>query len=119
MEKSGQNEVVFTTVNIGHYRGEYNGKYLKFAELLDLCLKSTSTISFRISSLYPEVVDDYFCSVIKNPRVRPHFHISVQSGSDKVLKLMGRSYLSQSVIDACEKLRRQHQSKYKISRKIN
>lgn len=105
LEKAGQNEVVFTTVNIGHYRGEYNGKYLKFAELLDLCLKSTSTITFRISSLYPEVVDDYFCSIINNPRVRPHFHISVQSGSDKILKLMGRSYLSQSVVDACNKLR--------------
>ena len=36
LEKVGQKEVVFTTVNIGHYRGEYNGKYLKFAELLEL-----------------------------------------------------------------------------------
>lgn len=105
LEKVGQKEVVFTTVNIGHYRGEYNGKYLKFAELLDLCLQKTSTIAFRISSLYPEVVDDYFCSVIKNPRVRPHFHISVQSGSDKILKLMGRSYVRQTVVDACNKLR--------------
>lgn len=105
LEKVGQKEVVFTTVNINHYRGEYNGKYLKFAELLDLCLQKTSTIAFRISSLYPEVVDDYFCSVIKNPRVRPHFHISVQSGSDKILKLMGRSYVRQTVVDACNKLR--------------
>jgi threonylcarbamoyladenosine tRNA methylthiotransferase MtaB len=105
LEKVGQKEVVFTTVNINHYRGEYNGKYLKFAELLDLCLQKTSTIAFRISSLYPEVVDDYFCSVIKNPRVRPHFHISVQSGSNKILKLMNRTYERDAVEKACKLIR--------------
>ncbi len=105
LEEVGQNEVVFTTVNIGQYCGEYNGRNINFAQLLELCLEHTRNISFRISSLYPEVVDDYFCSVIKNPRVCPHFHISVQSGSDDVLRRMARRYSSQDVVSACAKLR--------------
>lgn len=105
LEDIGQNEVVFTTVNIAQYKGEYNGGFINFAQLLYLCLKNTKVINFRISSLYPEVVDDYFCEVIKNNRVRPHFHISVQSGSDSVLKNMARRYSSVDVLNACKKLK--------------
>ena len=105
LEEAGQSEVVITTVNIGQYSGEYNGKQIKFAQLLDILLQNTSKINFRISSLYPEVVDDYFCSVIKNPRVRPHFHLSVQSGSNSVLKNMARRYTSEDVLEACRKLK--------------
>ena len=104
LEKSGYAEVVFTTVNISQYRGEYNGEILDFPHLLDLCIKKTSKIAFRISSLYPEVIDDFFCSVISSSRVRPHFHISVQSGSNKILSAMGRKYLREDVIEACRKL---------------
>lgn len=105
LEKNGQAEVVFTTVNIGQYHGKYGDEYIDFAHLLKLCLENTSKISMRISSLYPEVVDDFFCEVISNPRVCPHFHISVQSGSDSVLKAMARRYSAEDVVTACNKLK--------------
>lgn len=105
LEKIGQAEIVFTTVNIGQYRGEWKGGYLNFTELLKLCLEITSSIRFRISSLYPEVIDDDFCEVIKNPRVQPHFHISVQSGSNSVLRAMNRRYTRDEVVEACRRLR--------------
>ncbi len=105
LENAGQAEVVFTAVNIGQYKGKYKNDYIKFSRLLKLCLENTKKICFRISSLYPETVDDEFCSVIKNPRVRPYFHISVQSGSDKILKLMRRSYTAKEVLSACEMLK--------------
>lgn len=105
LENSGQNEVVITTCNIGQYRGEYKGKYLNFTELLKLLLENTQKINFRISSLYPEIVDDEFCKVISDNRVCPHFHISVQSGSNKILSLMNRKYSSDIVVTACKKLR--------------
>ena len=105
LEEKGNDELVITTVNIAQYRSEYKGEVYNFTKLLDFLLKNTSKIAFRISSLYPEVVDDDFCSVIKNPRVRPHFHISVQSGSDSVLERMNRVYKSETVINACKKLR--------------
>ena len=105
LEKKENDEVVITTVNIAQYRSEYKGEIFNFTKLLDFLLQNTSKIAFRISSLYPEVIDDDFCTVIKNPRVRPHFHISVQSGSDSVLSRMNRVYKSEAVINACKKLR--------------
>ena len=105
LEERGNDEVVITTVNIGQYRAEYNGEIFNFTKLLKFLLENTEKIAFRISSLYPEVVTDEFCQVIKNPRVRPHFHISVQSGSDSVLERMNRAYRRDAVINACKKLR--------------
>lgn len=105
LEEKGNDEVVITSVNIGHYRAEYKGQVFNFTKLLAFLLENTKKIAFRISSLYPEVVTDEFCQVIKNPRVRPHFHLSVQSGSDSVLERMNRAYKSDAVIKACEKLR--------------
>lgn len=112
LEETGQNEVVFTTVNIGQYKGFYKGDYLDFPHLLKLCLKSTSRISFRISSLYPEIVDDYFAEVIKDKRVRPHFHISVQSGSGRILKAMGRSYSPEDIVSACSLLKKSKENPF-------
>ncbi len=106
LRASGQHEVVFTTVNIAQYRGEYDGAYLDFTDMLALLLKETSGISFRISSIYPELVDDRFCEVVSDSRVRPHFHISVQSGSDKILAAMNRTYRAADVVRSVEMLRR-------------
>ena len=105
LEKSGHDEVVLTTVNIGQYRGAYNGRFLNFSQLLVKLLENTSTINFRISSLYPEIVDDEFCAAISDKRVRPHFHLSVQSGSDKILASMNRNYVAADVVRACDLIR--------------
>ena len=105
LEKKGYAEVVLTSVNICQYKSFYDGNELNFSKLLNLLLEKTEKINFRISSIYPQLIDDEFCNVIKNPRVRPHFHLSVQSGSDKILSLMSRSYTSRDVVRACEKLR--------------
>ncbi len=106
LEKAGLEEVVFTAVNIAQYRGDYNGEKYDFGHLLKLCLKNTKKITFRISSLYPETIDDYFLEVIKDRRVRPHFHISVQSGSNSVLRTMARSYSRERLIEVCSNLRK-------------
>lgn len=105
MEKSGQKEVVITTVNIGQYVSTYEGQSVNFARLLKLLLEKTSSISFRISSLYPEIVNEEFASIISNPRVRPHFHISIQSGSDSILEKMKRPYKIEKVYNAVKNLR--------------
>ncbi len=106
LENKGHNEVVLTTVNISQYKSEYEGKTYNFTDLLQYLLDNTEKISFRISSLYPQIVDERFCQVISNPRVCPHFHISVQSGSDKILSLMNRAYKADLVRKACSMLRR-------------
>ena len=105
LERAGHSEVVLTSVNIAQYRGKYGDGYCNFTQLLRLLLENTKTISFRISSIYPEIIDDDFCSVIRDGRVRPSFHISVQSGSDKILELMNRHYKACDVLAAVEKLK--------------
>ena len=105
LERAGHSEVVLTSVNLAQYRGKYGDEYCNFTRLLQLLLENTKTISFRISSIYPEIVDDDFCTVISNKRVRPSFHISVQSGSDRILELMNRHYKACDVLQAVGKLR--------------
>ena len=102
---SGQKEIVITTVNIAQYQSEYNGKTVGIADLLEILLNETKGVSFRFSSLYPQIVDERLCELIKDERVRPHFHLSVQSGSDDVLLNMNRPYKAQAVIDACRRLK--------------
>ncbi len=109
-EKNGFDEVVLTSVNIAQYKGQFTDEkgqtqYFNFSRLLQYLLLNTSKINFRISSIYPQVVDDFFCRVISSDRVRPHFHISVQSGSNKILALMNRGYQREAVMEACRKLR--------------
>lgn len=105
LEEAGQNEVVFTAVNLAQYKGLYKDSYIDFPHLLKLCLENTKKISFRISSIYPEIVTDFFCEIIKDKRVRPHFHISVQSGSNRILKLMGRNYEKEKIVEVSKRLR--------------
>ena len=106
MERAGQTEVVITTVNIAQYHGAWKDGFVDFAGLLELLLAHTEKIGIRISSLYPEIVTERLAEIIENPRVRPHFHISIQSGSDAVLARMKRPYRIAVVYKAVELLRR-------------
>lgn len=105
LEEAGQSEVVLTGVNIGQYRGEWQGGLLDIAGLLELILARTKRVAIRFSSVYPETVTERFAAVVKDPRVRPHFHMSVQSGSDAVLKRMNRHYTREAVLEACGRLK--------------
>jgi len=84
-EKAGYQEVVLTGVNVSRYQGG-------LASALEAVLKQTGMPRIRLGSLHPEVVDQQFLAVVKNPRICPHFHLSLQSGSDRILKIMGRPY---------------------------
>ena len=98
---SGWNEVILAGVNLSQYRSADGD----FADLLARILRETDRIAIRISSLYPERVDDAILPLLANPRVRPHFHLSVQSGSDRILSAMRRPYTAETVFRAAEKLR--------------
>ena len=112
LEEAGQSEVVLTGVNIGQYRSDWQGGTIGIAELLELILERTQKIAVRFSSIYPETVTERFAKAIKNPRVRPHFHISVQSGSDAILKRMNRRYTRSTVIQACGRLKEAKQNPF-------
>lgn len=103
IEKNGAAEVVLSGVNLSQYRDE---KYGGFANLLAMLLENTKKIRLRISSMYPECVDDGILKIVENKRICPHFHLSVQSGSDKILKAMNRPYREADIRRAVDNLRK-------------
>ncbi len=87
-------EIVLTWVNIAARWCTNTTKIeeSRFTELLQYILDKTPIPRIRISSLWPEYLDDDFFIIIENPRILPHFHLSIQSFSDAVLKRMRRNY---------------------------
>jgi len=76
------------------------------AELLDYLLSGTEKIAIRLSSLAPDVIDENLAGILSHPRIRPHFHLSVQSLSDKILNKMRRTYKNETVESAIALIRR-------------
>jgi len=102
-------EAVLTGVNISQYRDKEEtekGANSNLARLLEYLLKSTEKIALRLSSLAPDKIDEELVGVLSNKRIRPHFHLSIQSCSKKILEKMGRSYDGKTIEDAVSLLRR-------------
>ena len=100
-------EIVITGVNLAAW-GCSNTKKpeeSQFSELLQYILDETKIERIRISSLWPEFLDEKFFEVVKNPRFLPHFHFSIQSFSDNVLRGMNRNYDSQRLDYVLTKIR--------------
>jgi len=101
IERNGIPEVTLSGVNLSQYRSGEDD----FAGLLKLILENSS-IRLRISSLYPDRIDEALIPLLAHQRICPHFHLSVQSGSNTVLKAMHRSYTRDTVYNAVSELRR-------------
>lgn len=72
--------------------GEAGGDKNRLAELLRYILNHTTIPRLRISSIGPEFVNDALLEVFSQSRIIPHFHFSIQSGSNTILKAMARHY---------------------------
>lgn len=88
-------EIVLTGVNLGdfgHLTGLENEE--TFYDLVQALDKTNGISRFRISSIEPNLLnEDIIQFVAQSEKFVPHFHIPLQSGSDKILKLMRRRYL--------------------------
>ncbi len=85
---AGFQEVVLTGTEIGTYR--HDG--LDLAGLLGQILAGTEVTRLRLSSLQPPEITPGLVALWRDPRLCPHFHLSLQSGSHTVLQRMGRRY---------------------------
>lgn len=97
----GYKEIILTGVNVGDY-----GKYLStdFYSLLKDLLKVSGDYRIRISSIEPNLLTDNIIDLaVDNPKICNHFHIPLQSGSDKILKLMQRRYKTSGYRKVIEK----------------
>ena len=95
---SGVKEIVLTGVNIGDYgKGEFGNKNHEntFLDLISALDKVDGISRIRISSIEPNLLSNEIIDFVSNSKkFVPHFHIPMQSGSDAILKLMKRRYLS-------------------------
>ena len=106
---SGLKEIVLTGVNIGDYgKGEFGNKKHghTFLDLVKALENLKSVYRFRISSIEPNLLSDDIIKFIgSSKRFVPHFHIPLQSGSDKILKSMKRRYLSSLYSEKIKQIR--------------
>lgn len=101
--ESGLKEIVITGVNTGDF-GRTTGE--KFIDLLRALNDVEGIERYRISSIEPNLITDEiieFCAA--SPKFQHHFHIPLQSGSDRILGLMRRRYTSAKFADRIEKIR--------------
>jgi threonylcarbamoyladenosine tRNA methylthiotransferase MtaB len=100
---SGIKEIVITGINTGDF-GRTTGE--KFIDLLRALDAVEGIERYRISSIEPNLLTDEiieFCA--SSPKFQHHFHIPLQSGSDRILGLMRRRYTSAKFADRINKVR--------------
>ena len=99
MERNAR-EVVLTGINLGCY--DDNGTRLP--DLLEMLLENTDVGRLRISSIEPQDVDGRLVSLMgsSDGRIAPYLHMCLQSGSDSVLRRMGRVYTASEFAHAAE-----------------
>jgi threonylcarbamoyladenosine tRNA methylthiotransferase MtaB len=90
--QNGYQEFVLSGINLGLYGREKSDNYL-LPHLLDDIHKLSGVNMIRLSSIEPQLFSSELLSFLADSKkIAPHFHIPLQSGSDKLLKLMGRKY---------------------------
>ena len=101
--RSGKKEVVLTGVNVGDFGKKQNQSFHDLIKSLD---KISGINRIRISSIEPNLITDEvidFCLTSKH--FVPHFHIPLQSGSDRILRLMRRRYDTELYYDRIKKIK--------------
>ena len=87
---TGAKEVVLTGINTGTFGKNHGETFFDLVKELD---KIDGILRYRISSIEPNLITDEIIDFVAQSRsFLPHFHIPLQAGSDKVLKLMHRRY---------------------------
>ncbi|MDP6771108.1 MAG: MiaB/RimO family radical SAM methylthiotransferase, partial [Anaerolineales bacterium] len=93
LEKNAYSEVVLTGTQLGTYG--FDLQDIDLYTLMTYILEHTNIPRIRISSLQPQEITPKLLSIWDNKRMCPHFHIPLQSGSNKVLKAMRRRYTAE------------------------
>ena len=90
LDKNNIKEIILSGINVGDFGHENNES---FADLLNAINESTNIPRIRISSIEPNLITDEIIDFVsQNSKFMPHLHIPLQSGSDKILKMMRRKY---------------------------
>ena len=99
---NGFKEIVLTGIHTGNYGVDLG---IKFSSLLKEILNIKNLERLRISSIEITELDEEFFKLLENNTICDHLHIPLQSGSDKILKLMNRKYDKRYFLNIINKIR--------------
>jgi threonylcarbamoyladenosine tRNA methylthiotransferase MtaB len=92
LEHEGYQEVVLSGINLGGY-GRDLDRTINFLGMVERILRETSIARIRISSIEPMDVSPALIRLVaEEPRMAQHFHVPLQSGCDRILRMMNRRY---------------------------
>ncbi|MCI9547295.1 MAG: tRNA (N(6)-L-threonylcarbamoyladenosine(37)-C(2))-methylthiotransferase MtaB [Lachnospiraceae bacterium] len=92
----GYQEIVLTGIHLSSYGVDFQDERIGLLDLIRLIHQEPGIARIRLGSLEPGIVTREFAAGLSSlPKVCPHFHLSLQSGSDSVLKRMNRKYTAQ------------------------
>jgi threonylcarbamoyladenosine tRNA methylthiotransferase MtaB len=105
---AGYRELILTGIHLGHYGVEWNRgrpkrEWLRLSHLLERIAAMRGDFRVRLSSIEAtEVTRELLAVMAANPdRICPHLHVSMQSGSDDVLRRMRRRWGAKRFLDRC------------------
>ena len=106
LEEKGFREIVVTGIEIASWGVDLPGKP-DMVTLIEAICQAVPHLRVRLGSLEPRVITGEFCEKLsKFPNLCPHFHLSMQSGSDTVLARMKRKYDTARYYESIELLRK-------------
>jgi threonylcarbamoyladenosine tRNA methylthiotransferase MtaB len=99
-------EIVLSGINLGSYGRDLTPK-AALADTVRRILRETSLDQLRFSSIEPQDVTGEFVELVaSSPRIAPHFHVPLQSGSDRILRAMHRWYRAAHYAERIQLIRR-------------
>ena len=102
---AGAKEIVLSGINLGSYGRDLTPR-AELADLVRRILSETALEQLRFSSIEPQdVTEDFVALVAASPRIAPHFHVPLQSGSDRILRAMHRWYRAAHYAERIERIR--------------
>jgi len=100
-------EVTLLGQNVNSYRAERNGETIEFPDLLRIVAEAAPEIRFRFTTSHPKDMSDRTLETIAQyPNLCRFIHLPVQSGSNKILKLMNRKYTREWYMERIAAIRR-------------
>lgn len=98
----GCKEVVLTGTQLGSYGYDFDDINLEM--MLEQILDKTSIPRIRVSSLQPQEITDSLLSIWYDQRMCRHFHVPLQSGSNRILEIMRRRYTAEKFIETIQRI---------------
>ena len=105
--KNGVKEITLVGQNVNAYSYEENSKVYKISDLLNELEKYSELDRIRYTTSHPrDMTDDLIDCYSTNKKLMPFIHLPIQSGSNKILKLMNRKHTVEEYLNIYEKLKK-------------